>query len=887
MTAMDTRDENDLFSHGSKWIRADFHLHTRKDKEFKYQGEENSFVAEYIAKLKEQDIRLGVITNHNKFDLNEFRALRKRAKKEGIYLLPGVELSVNDGANGIHMLIVFSEKWLEHDSTYIEQFLTSTFLGHPAAEYENENQRSNENILQTIDRLNAFAREYFIIFAHVENNNGFWRELDGGRIAEFGQQEKFKKNVAAFQKVRTYDKAESGSPCRRKVKGWLGDWYPAEIEGSDCKAIDEIGRGKHCYIKIGEFTFDAVRFALKDHESHVASAAISYRHSYIESISFEGGKLNGKNILFSPELNTFIGIRGSGKSSVLESLRYALDIPNSEGSLDHDYKDGLVEYLLRNGGKVIVKAVDRRGTAYEVRRIFGERPEVYVRGVLQPGVSILETVLHRPIYFGQKDLSGSGENFEQGLVEKLLGEQLIPIRSQIEQQRAKVKNAADAMLKSLSVDEKIAEVEEKLQDAQFKMKLYQEYGVEEKLQKQLDYETDMRYFLQTEQKTENFLRDLTDFCDRNEDELKNQKIYQSKQNQPFVAAYLEEYEKIVAIFTWIKTGLQQGEAVLAALRMKSKEFAQVKSALKDEFAAAQRQLAEALANAGAPMIKLDEYRLWSQKAEAARAQLTVLKKQKEQRKSYRAQLLEAIEQLNNLWNREYQKIISILEEVNGKNPVLQIKVDYQADKETWFQYFDSMVKGSNIRRQGLQKLIARYDNCGAIYQDIANALTLIGGKAESFEQLFMKNLGDLLTWQVPNQYRMEYKGKELKQHSLGQRASALILFVLSQADNDVFIIDQPEDDLDNQTIYEDVVKLLCQMKHKTQFIFATHNANFPVLGDAEQILVCTNAESEIRIESGSIDAPTIQDKVIAIMEGGKEAFHKRKEIYHIWTQQNS
>lgn len=884
---MDTRDQNHLFSHGSKWIRADFHLHTQKDKEFNYQGEENSFVAAYIAKLKEHDIRLGVITNHNKFDLNEFKLLRKKAKKEEIYLLPGVELSVNDGGNGIHMLIVFSEKWLENGSNYIEQFLISTFLGRSAVEYESENQRSNENILQTIDKLNTFAREYFIIFAHVENDNGLWHELKGSRIVEFGRQEIFKKNVAAFQKVRSYDKAESGLPCRSKVKGWLGDWYPAEVEGSDCKAIDEIGKGRPCYIKIGDFTFDAVRFALKDYESHVAAAAIPYHHSYIESISFEGGKLNGKNILFSPELNTFIGIRGSGKSSVLESLRYALAIPNSERSLDHEYKEGLVKYLLRNGGKVIVKAVDRRGIPYEVRRIFGEWPEVYVKGVLQPGVSIVETVLHRPIYFGQKDLSGSGENFEQGLVEKLLGEQLIPIRSQIEQQRAKVKNAAGNMLKSLSVDEKIAEVEEKLQDVQFKMKLYQDYGVEEKLQKQLDYETDMRYFLQTEQKTENFLRALTDFCDQNEDELKNQKKYQSKQIQPFVAAYLAEYEKVVAIFTRIKTDLQQGEAVLAALRMKSKEFAQIKSTLKDEFAATQRQLADALADAGAPMIRLDEYRSWSQKAESAKAQLTALKKQKEQRKSYQAQLLEAVEVLNNLWKQEYQEIISILEEVNGKNPALQIKVDYQADKDAWFQYFDSMVKGSNIRRQGLQKLIERYDNCGAIYQDIANALTLIGGKAESFENLFMKNLGDLLTWQVPNQYRIEYKGKELKHHSLGQRASALILFVLSQADNDVFIIDQPEDDLDNQTIYEDVVKLLCQIKHKTQFVFATHNANFPVLGDAEQILVCANGESEICIESGSIDVPTIQDKVIAIMEGGKEAFHKRKEIYHIWTQQNS
>lgn len=884
---MDTRDANYLFLHGSQWVRADFHLHTRMDKEFTYQGEENSFVAEYIAKLKKQDIRLGVITNHNKFDIDEFKALKKRAKKEEIYLLPGVELSVNDGGNGIHMLIVFSEKWLEHGVDYIAQFLVSTFRGRPAVEYENENQRNNENILQTINTLNTFAREYFIIFAHVENNNGFWRELDGGRIAEFGQQEIFKKNVAAFQKVRSYDKTESGSPCRSKVKGWLGDWYPAEVEGSDCKAIDEIGKGKPCYIKIGEFTFEAVRFALKDYINHVTDTVSLYHHSYIKSISFEGGKLDGKEILLSPELNTFIGIRGSGKSSILESLRYALDIPGGEQASDHEYKDGLVKYLLRNGGKVVVKAVDQRGMEYEVRRIFADRPEVYVGGVLHPGISILETVLNRPIYFGQKDLSGSGAKFEQGLVEKLLGEQLTSIRSQIELQREKVKSAAENIQKILSVDEKIANVKDKLQDAQFKMKLYQDYGVEEKMQKQLDYETDMRYFQQTETKVEKFLNELVDLCDQNEDELKNQKFYQSKQNQQFVTAYLAEYEKVVVGFERIKAELDRGKNALAALRVKTMEFEKMKADLKDEFAATQRQLADALESAGAPAIRLDEYRDLIQQVESMKALLAVLEKQKAQSDFCQTQLLEEIKKLSGLWKQEYQDIIAVLAEINRKNPALQIKVEYRSDKDAWFQYFDSIVRGSGIRRLGLQNLIDQYDDCSAVYQDISKALTLLGGGAELFEKLFVENLGDLLTWQVPNQYRIEYRGKELRQHSLGQRASALILFVLSQEDNDVFIIDQPEDDLDNQTIYEDVIKLLCQMKHKTQFIFATHNANFPVLGDAEQILVCSDGEHEISVESGSIDVPTIQDKVIAIMEGGKEAFRKRKEIYHIWTQQNS
>src|SRR6266851_10054209 len=98
--AQETAAEADVtpFAYGSEWVRADFHLHTKADKEFKYTGPENDFVAGYVEGLKKAQIGLGVITNHNKFNAEEFKALRKRARKDVIGLLPGVELSVGDGA---------------------------------------------------------------------------------------------------------------------------------------------------------------------------------------------------------------------------------------------------------------------------------------------------------------------------------------------------------------------------------------------------------------------------------------------------------------------------------------------------------------------------------------------------------------------------------------------------------------------------------------------------------------------------------------------------------------------------------------------------------------------------------------------------------------------
>jgi hypothetical protein len=69
-----------------------------------------------------------------------------------------------------------------------------------------------------------------------------------------------------------------------------------------------------------------------------------------------------------------------------------------------------------------------------------------------------------------------------------------------------------------------------------------------------------------------------------------------------------------------------------------------------------------------------------------------------------------------------------------------------------------------------------------------------------------------------------------------------------------------------------------------QFIFATHNANIPVLGDSEMAICCGYVpDSEMTVETGSVDRRIIQEKIIKIMEGGKEAFDMRKNIYKIWS----
>lgn len=878
-----TSNENkrfELFKCGSVWVRADFHLHTKADKEFSYAGDENAFVSSHIEGLKKAGIGVGVISNHNKFDAGEFKAIRKKALKEEIFLLPGIELSVSDGSNGIHTVIVFSDDWIADGNDYINQFLNVTFAGKTPIEYENANGRSNDSLIETIKKLETYHKDFFLVFAHVEDKSGLWKELDGGRIQELGGNEFFRRRSLGFQKVRTHD-------LQLKVKNWLGNSYPAEVEGSDCKAIDQIGKGQSCYLKIGDFTFEAVKYALMDYLNRLSCELKQYKHSRIQSIAFEGGVLDGQILNFSSELNCLIGIRGSGKSSIVEAIRYVLDIPFGEKVVDDAYKNQLVRHTFASGGKAVIKAVDRHGQEYEIRRILNDYPDVYVNGTNQPGVKIRETILHKPIYFGQKDLSSTGEGFEKDLVEKLVGEKLVDIRRKKETQRQRVSEVVEHLKKLASVDEQKKEYEGKKLDAEYRLKIFKEHGVEEKLQKQIDFDSDSRKLQQLIEFVQGYLSELNNFISRFEDDFSNLKIYKSKQNAKFFDDFFVIYDKSIEAFQAQKQSLENGKIGFTELKAKANDFDELKKGLKEEFAEIERKLAEDLKESGVQSIRPDDFLKLRKTVDQAKQMLELLDKQQEQKSSVRLELVKALSSMNDLWHAEFKAIQEELDKINQNQPALTITAEYKGDKEAFAVIMKEMFKGSRIRENTFQSLADKFTDFGAMYRDFEKVKAEASSSTEVFERYFTDNLNTLLTWQVPNKFVIKYRDKELKHHSLGQRASALILFVLSQRDNDLIVIDQPEDDLDNQTIYADVITLIRKMKFETQFIFATHNANFPVLGDAELIHSCHYSDEMIVLESGSIDNPNTQKEIVEIMEGGEEAFNRRKEIYQIWNPQNS
>jgi predicted ATPase len=868
-----------LFRNGAQWLRADFHLHTSADKEFVYSGDENFYLSAYVDALANAHIRIGVVANHNKFHIQEFNGLRKTALKKDIFLLPGVELSVSDGTSGILTLIVFSDEWLD-GGDFINQFLHVAFQGKAPTQYENNKARASLNLIDTIEKLESYHKDFFLILAHVEEENGFWHELDGGRITEFGKGESFKHRALGFQKVRTHDKPDK--VCRVKMKGWLGDAYLAEVEGSDPKSIDQIGQGKHCYIKLGALTFDAVKFALLNDENRLKPDLAQISHSHICRIDFTGGIFDGKSISLSHELNTLIGIRGSGKSAIIEILRYALNLPFGENDNEKNYKNALVAYALGSGGKVGIDAIDRFGQPYRIERILNHEPEVFCNDTSVPGVSVCATVLNKPIYFGQKDLSSSADEFERDLIEKFIAEKLVGVRREIEMQKKVVHDIAIQYLKVGTVAERIVELEAEKLNIEQHLKAFAEHGVEEKMQKELDFDADLCFMEDGIRSVHTWITDVIVFTE--EHSLPKPPKYVSRANPEMLNTFIDEYNKArnetlttENIVSTIKSYANTMETTLEELR-------EVKEGLIEEFAEIARKLADEFVGSNV-RVTPDEFKKLTERNAKVDQELSLLTNTKERRNVAYQNLLIQLSALDSLWHKEFMIIKEALGEISSNRSALRVSCDYKGNKVAFLNFFKEMFRGSGIREATLQNITQKYADFVEFFKDLENVEKekLLGSNPALFTEYVSRNLPDLLVYQTPNRFSIEYHGKELKRHSLGQRASALILFILSQKDNDLIIIDQPEDDLDNQTIYKDVLKLVRQLKPNRQFILATHNPNIPVLGDAEQILACTFSDNKVNIQTGSIDVPKQQQTIVNIMEGGPEAFKKRKEIYQSWN----
>jgi len=140
---------------------------------------------------------------------------------------------------------------------------------------------------------------------------------------------------------------------------------------------------------------------------------------------------------------------------------------------------------------------------------------------------------------------------------------------------------------------------------------------------------------------------------------------------------------------------------------------------------------------------------------------------------------------------------------------------------------------------------------------------------------FLPSLTSHLLWRPDSQRDF----KLLKECSIGERGTALLSIILISG-REPLIIDQLEDDLDHFYLYKTLTPIIKEVKKRRQLIFATHDANIVINGDAELILITTTEDGKFgEVTETSIENLDNRDWVMKVLEGSRIAFIKRKMKY--------
>jgi len=273
----------------------------------------------------------------------------------------------------------------------------------------------------------------------------------------------------------------------------------------------------------------------------------------------------------------------------------------------------------------------------------------------------------------------------------------------------------------------------------------------------------------------------------------------------------------------------------------------------------------------------------------------------------REKLVVAIHQKLEEILKVYEQYYSPVRDFAEQHPLLKDKIGLSfavslemEDFETRFFEFISRGTGGFYYGEGgprkLQEMLQEFDwndrddvinflirifnsltDDGSFITDPANQLR----KGSSLENLYDFLYG--LEYLIP-QYKLRLNNKDIEQLSPGERGLLLLVFYLLIDQSDIpLVIDQPEENLDNQMVFETLVPAIKEAKQRRQVIIVTHNPNLAVVCDAEQVVHAQLEKgSDIRIEytSGSLEDPMINKKVVDILEGTRPAFDNRDAKYH-------
>lgn len=788
MSIIDTKEDNLNFSEGSKYLKADFHLHTKADKEFKTDiSDDKEFAEEYVHEMRMKDIKIGAITNHNKFDKDEFERIKNKAFDEGIFLLPGVELSVNDGKRGLHILVIFAPEDSENDAnntSKIEKFLSLAFKGKSHFDSKGRPSLCDMNLDNTITELNDLKCHYFLILAHANNNCGFFKELDGGRIKDFLRSGYFRKHILACQDV-------SGSSKSTFLNNWVKEvakesgineinYIPAFISASDPKKIEDIGT-KYSFLKIGDYSFETVKFALMNHELRVKNEIPQIDYPCIKKVLVETGKaMSDVDVHLNCDMTNLIGIRGSGKSAFIEAIRYALELGAKE---DAAYKEGLLGYAIGSGGKIILEVV-AKDQAYRIERIMGERGKVYRNDEYVPNLH--PSSMFPVVYYGQKDIQKQSMEREQQieLIDQFIKEELHEINEQILEKETKLKDIFKTLYNLKEKIKKKGDYEAKKASLEDKIAIFEKMKIADKLQKDANFKKDELILERITKFTKDSKENLSDFKEKIENGFSAIIPLSSKENP---SLFQELGNRILKLK---ETWLGQIEEMEKSGNISFEEFEKLKSKFFEVREKVQEEIAKIKREIDVTEVSPDDYGKFIKELENVKVIISEIEKYNRTISQLEEQKKSKYSELQELWHEQWSERIRKKEEINTAQTVVQIDIEYKGNKKSYAEFMINFFKGTGLRSNKLEKIAETFSDNIELSNSLENKdsfknIGFTDSEWFKFKERFQEQEAVLCLFRVPDLIEIKYTGRPIQKLSLGQRASSLLLLLLTQENTPV------------------------------------------------------------------------------------------------------
>lgn len=841
-------------SDGADFIKADLHIHTPGSHDYKVDISAEALVEKFL----DNDLDLVAITDH---DTDRFYPeIREAVDGQDVTVLPGVEITTaQGGVNQIHVTAIFPpEKYTEITP------LLSTIGINPK---ERGQGQADHNIKRICEEV--LDRGGLPILAHIDEKSGADYELEGaGKIKEkiFDTE-----HVAAIEVV--YPETKEKFP----------DF--AAIRSSDAHSPDQLGRGA-TYVKMTEPSFEGLRTAFSDPESRLSLSPPTDDHATITGVRCDGCFLSSREVQFNSHLNCLIGGKGTGKSTVLEHIRYAFDIEPKTERIRDDY-ESLIESTLGDGGEVEVQIRTEDGERYAIKREYGESPRI----VRDDGSEFDVSINSFRSEFFDVEMYSQGELLELARDQR---DQLELIDSYVEfdglkTERKELKDElgknAEKIARLKNKEETLADEIEDIDAIEENLRLMEERGIKEHVENQEEWEEEETRLTRYQENVTDAVSSVQDI--QFFDTLEIDEEVGDSPNDDIVTDITAAMNETVSDLSDLHTKMiERTKKLEETVNKRINEWESRKETREKDY----EEISETIASE--TDVDVDKYFDLKDRLNRLKSKERTLADVRSKLEECKAERTRLLAELQRIRERITDTRRAVIDRLNESLEDVQISLQANANRDEYQEWFQRILKGSYANKDHRDELTATFsprELVKHLQERNVEVLTKRASIPEStvqkildFDGLWNK-IHELETKEVYDAPKIEIKDrttwKSLEQMSDGQRCTALLSIAMLERSAPL-VVDQPEDMLDNEHVYSTIVSVIKEIKSSRQLLVATHNANIPVLGDAEQIVVMfSNGTEGYFQERGSIDDENVREKAQDILEGGEKAFGRRNEKY--------